>query len=213
MRVASPSVEVEVRLWLALKTWSVGRRGGLPFLRHEKMVAPAGWEAVDAKVPKALLTSMESARKTASALLDDDRVTAFEDVKRVMVKSGRSLVAVDRSFRIELEFLEICGAEVATKADSMLVEMLPPEGSQGEIQASLSRVQRFLDGQSGRFCSHETRGRAEALCELLTRFQGGAGPDKSKFSGPFWDRVLSTLPRFCSARASNGDTLSGTLSP
>jgi hypothetical protein len=196
LKVASPAVECEVRLWVALKKGCIGRRGGLPFLRHEELLAPQEWSSQESIVPEAAIESLKTARNSAASMCSHDKISSLEDIKRVLCKNAKSLLAMCRSMRIELDFLESCAPKLAAVMDQRLVDLLPAAGTQGDVSASIERIKAFLDGADGKFASHASRGRAEALQELLVKFRTGYSPDPAQLEGSFWVKVMERIPNF-----------------
>ena len=82
--------------------------GLLPMLPHEKLLFSVGsvlGVASQCRIPDSVLAEFKCARQAASDLLGD-RTHQLEDMIGVLMKGSRALKSMDRSFEIDLLFIE-----------------------------------------------------------------------------------------------------------
>ena len=107
-------------------------------MKHEKWVLEEKLgEAAGCKVPQAAIAQMKAARVCAEEILNDaKRVGAFSDVRALMKSKGALLLAFDRTFLLELEWLgqhgEVCVCASSAQADP---ELLPDTLGQHHLES------------------------------------------------------------------------------
>jgi len=107
--VTNTAQEWEARWYCAIKSEALGQEDGLEFFVYEQ------WLFGDrvkqkCKLPYSLFTAMKAARKCATDILADTSIECWDDLCRTMVKSAELLTSMDRSFKVELDFLKHSGA-------------------------------------------------------------------------------------------------------
>ena len=208
MRVASLSNEAEARVWAGIKNASLGRQKGLPLMMHERLLAPLGFCDGPCEVDEEVLAPMRVAREAAISMIEDAGCKSYEEVRKVLLKNQQPLLQLDRSFKVEIDWMMQAKAKLEENTDARLLALLPPDGSH-DLAEALGQLASWLDSPDSRFVAHGSRGKALALQEMLQRLQSGTGPQASVAVDSFWKAVLAKLPYFMNVKRADGEVLRG----
>jgi hypothetical protein len=210
MKCATPQVEVEVRLWGAERQASLGRRGGLELLPHEALCFDDTEVAkLDCLLPEQRLQELRDARSQLWSMIRDGACTCLEDVQALVKRSWPTISSLDRSCRLDAEF--VAGAEVAMqrKTEEYLLDCLPSEPGAKHLDETQRIIKSFLTSDAGQWLTHGLRGKCEALLEVLANFARGRGPAEQMKGQVFWRDVLDKLLNFAVAELPDGKTVGG----
>lgn len=135
-RYVHPFQSHPFRLSGFLKTKALGSLNGLPLMKHEKWALEEKLgEAAECKVPQAAIAQMTAARVCAEGILNDaKRVGAFSDIKALMKSNSALLLALGRTFLLELEWLEQHGEGVCASSAQADPEVLPDTFGQYHLE-------------------------------------------------------------------------------
>ena len=130
----SPDDEWEVRLWAALKG-AACNSGEVPFMNWEAMLHSAGslkGLPQFVNLPADLLMKISGARETAAGFIENSY--CFKDMYRILSGKVKVLKSLDRSFVLELAYLEKHAAVIGGQIISeRVIESLPDSGRQVAI--------------------------------------------------------------------------------
>jgi hypothetical protein len=186
-----------MRLWAALKSRSLGYGNGLDLLPYEEWMLDAR-PMEETHVPAHLLAEMQRARLCAKEILSDPSIQDFATMVKVMVASTTQLLSLDRSFKLELEFLQQNGEAAVQKAvETHILAVLPSSSKASSLTQSYQALQDLKESQLGKFCSHASRAQMTCVLEVVSNMTKGVGPD-AKFStaSEFYASVWKQLPYF-----------------
>ena len=151
----------------ALKSKSLGYGNGLERLPYEEWMLPDK-SLEECVLPKELISPMQNARLVAREILDDPGIQDFKGMVRALVSSSAMLLSLDRSFKLELEFLQQNGEAAMEKAvETNILGALPSATSASTLSQSLQRLQDIKVSQLGRFCSHASKAQVTCVLELV----------------------------------------------
>ena len=196
-----------LRLNAFFKTEATGKLNGLPVMRHESCILDLKNGTADSpkcEVPQAILSSMISARACAEEMLNDPSFTCLADLQRVLKNSASLLLSMDRSFRLELEWL-------ATGADDQyiacihasILACLPSATARVTLVQACSKLDALLASGKGKFCALRSQGEIKTVRKVLDKMVAGVPPDASIRNGgrifeKAWDRfqyfIVADIP-------------------
>ena len=214
--VQDPSSEVELRVQAALRSQALGTRGGIPLLEHEQWCAPEyARDSVECTVDSCLLAENLAARKCLSEMLQKEHGACLEDLKRCLRKNYSMLVALDRSFKLECEFLWQKGDEMMSQAvDKHITGSLPSNSAKMTLAQSMGILENLHDNRLFQFAPREAQNRMEAVMEVLRNMAKGISPSSvPDQSSVFWKRVWASLPLYLRTSAPNSSGSSGSAGP
>lgn len=94
------------------------------------------------QVPEEALTNMAAARDAVRDFMNDfgDSVPALKDMQRVVTSRAKQLRSLDRTFDLDLAFLEVVGDLIRKKIHEDVLNSLPTEQDARTLkQAFLTR--------------------------------------------------------------------------
>ena len=197
--VHDPSSEVELRVQASLKSKAMGSKDGLPLLEHERWCAPEFAKGDEQCVVDAgLLAECLAARKCLADMLEKEHGVCLEDVRRCFRKNSSMLVGIDRSVKLESEYIFQKGDELMTAAvEKSVVATLPSKDVRRSLPQSIGLMEALRDDRVFMFAPRDAQNRAEAVLELLRNMTKGISPSAApQDKSSFWAAVWSALPMF-----------------
>lgn len=149
-------------------------------------------------LPEDILKPMRAARSCAKDIPGENKVLSFVELRKLMLANASTLTSLDRSFKLELEFLDGPAEKVLGAAlDAKALGCLPSSGVAKSMQAS---VMALNDLQKSRFYSMMSsthQARVDAVLELVSNMMRGITPDaKIGVESEFFGAVLARLEAF-----------------
>ena len=142
-----------MRLWAALKGRSLGYGNGLELLPYESWMLPAR-TMEKTEVPAQLLAEMQRAKLCAKEILNDTTIQDFATMVKVLIGSSGQLLSLDRSFKLELGFLQQNGeAAVQQAVEANILAVLPSATRASSLTQSYQALQDPKQSQLGKFCT------------------------------------------------------------
>ena len=190
--------EVELRLAGAIRQATLGAPNGLKMLPHEEWIVKATDIPKSHNVPAEVLADLQNARSIATDLLDIDVARSFCDVQNALGKASKSLLALDRSFRIELQFMSD-GAEAGLEAAAqrLVLDALPSSIVGRTLAESSSLLDGIRDKPFWKFCSLKAQAQVDCVRELVAGMKQNVSPKAEIVSGGgFYVEVLKRLEWF-----------------
>lgn len=205
------SVFVFVRLHGFFKSLSLGKKNGLPMLRHEIWIMQMVDSSEASPIPDKFLQAMISARKCAHEMLRDPSLTCFADVQKVLKANTSLLTAMDPSFRLELCWLadqaEDCFVETMHHS---LLKTLPTESVASTMGQSCKKLDDLLSSEACQFSSLRNQNEIKSVRKLIASMLQGVSPEESfKSSGGIFLQVWNQLPYFLRAAIPSSSVPSG----
>ena len=204
------SQEWEMRLWAAIKSRSLGYGNGLELLPYESWMLPSR-AMEETEVPAHLLLEMQRARLCAKEILNDSTIQDFGTMVKVLIASSTQLLSLDRSFKLELEFVQQNGEAAVQKAvETSILAVLPSATRASSLTQSYQALQDLKQSQLGKFCNHASKAQVTCVLEVVGNMSKGVCPD-NKFSSAsdFYALVWKQLPHFMrrEVEVMEGDTM------
>jgi hypothetical protein len=186
-----------MRFWAALKSKSLGLGNGLELLPYEEWMVPDR-SLEECMLPKDLIAPMQNARLCAREILDDPGIQDFKGMVKAVLASSAMLLSLDRSFKLELEFLQQNGEAAMEKAvEKNILAALPSATKATTLSQSMQSLQDIKVSQLGRFCSHASKAQVTCVLELVANMTKGVAPDgKFATASTFYTNVWEQLPYF-----------------
>ena len=202
--------EWEMRLWAALKSRSLGYGYGLELLPYESWMLPAR-TMEETEVPAQLLAEMQRARLCAKEILNDTTIQDFATMVKVLIGSSGQLLSLDRSFKLELEFLQQNGeAAVQQAVEANILAVLPSATRASSLTQSYQALQDLKQSQLGKFCTHSPKAQMTCVLDVVGNMSKGVCPDiKFASASDFYALVWQQLPHFMGrgVEVMEGDTM------
>lgn len=203
--VHAPSVEWEYKLNAALKQLAVGAPGGVQALFYEEWFMDTA-SKVACALPEDILKPMQAARVCARDIMAEAKLLSFADLRKLMLANASTLMSLDRSFKLELEFLEgpaegVLGASLDAKA----LACLPTATIAMSLLDSVSQLNDLLKTKFCNMMPTKHQARVDAVLELVSNMMRGISPD-SKIGGDsaFFRSVLERLATFMRLESASG---------
>jgi hypothetical protein len=166
-------------------------------LPHEVLVAPPDLALIPPYLPEARLKELRLIREQLQAMLQDGDCTSLEDLRRYVARHLPALLSIDRSLRLEAEFLS-SDAEQAYQAsvDRMLLSWLPSPQCNRDVSECLHEVAKFKAAPEYKYLSFSIKGRVDAFADLLQAFARGRAPSEGLRTQAFGRKVQDGLVGF-----------------
>ena len=197
LTIQSLSAEWEFRFWAAVKLAAIGYKGGLPKLPFEEWVLDDNSD-IDCVVPDGFFTTMKAARSCALDMLANATVSCLEDMKKILTNNASQLVSIDRSFKLELEYLNSAlDTDLVETVQKQILAKLPSTRSVVTMQQAADNLAVLRSSQIGEMCSRYCQAKIEAVRDLVTNMARGVPPDSKLCEDiGFFSTVLQRLACF-----------------
>lgn len=195
--VQGASAEWELRLWSEVKSRCIGTRGGVRAMEYEEWLFP-GREAQQCTAPDFLFDSMKAARVCAEEIIQSVNPGCFDEMRRALISNASTLCSLDRSFRLELEFLENSAVPLLEQAvETRILERLPTPAATTTVNQTASALAELRSSRFGSMVSHTGQAKIDAVHELVANMSRGICPATAigQQEG-FYASVLSKLAFF-----------------
>ena len=189
--------EWEMPLWAALKGRSLGYGNGLELLPYEPWMLDAR-PMEETEVLADLLAGMQRARLCAKEILADPGIKDFGTMAKALISSSTQLLSLDRSFKLELEFLRQNGEAAVPKAvETSILAVLPSPTRASSLSQSHWGLQDLRESQLCRFCNHGSKAQLTCVLGVVANMGKGVCPDiKFASASDFHASVWKQLPYF-----------------
>lgn len=194
--VQDPTLEWELRLFAALKTAALQSKT-FPRLRYEEWILPAATSETDI-VDKALLAPLLLARQLASKLLQAKDIDSVEMMKTALAEKGMELVSLDKTFRIELDYVESHLAPALLNIlEGQLLLALPSGLRVLSMTMSSLELSKIATSDLAKMLGGVMQRKIEAVQEIVQHLFRGIAPDQTiGDASSFYKNVLAQLPFF-----------------
>jgi hypothetical protein len=182
-----------------LKTKALGAKNGLPLMKHEKWILDELGEAEDCEVPEAAIAQMKAARTCAEEILNDaSAVNTFSDIQAIMKSNSTLLIALDRTFLLELKWLEQHGEEAFAQAvHRKVMECFPTSSTSLTLNQSAMKLDDLLSSEMVKFSSARSQNEVKTIKRLVATMVQGLSPKESfAAGGGIFKQVWDALPNF-----------------
>ena len=183
-----------------MKTKALGSLNGLPLMKHEKWVLEEKLgEAAECKVPQAAIAQMKAARVCAEEILNDaKRVGSFSDIKALVKSNSALLLALDRTFLLELEWLEQHGEGVFVQAvHKQILSCFPTPSVNITLNQAILKLDGLQNDEMIKFSSMRCHSELKTIKKLVaTMMQGMSPKDALAAGGGIFKQVWDALPNF-----------------
>jgi hypothetical protein len=188
-----------------LKTQALGKKGGLPLMRHERWILDGDVCSGDCEVPDAAISQMKAARSCAEEVLNDQDLACFADIQKVMSSNSTLLLAMDRTFVLELSWLEQHGEQAMQDAmRRRILQCLPSAMVNITLAQCAMKLDELLHSEMGKFSSLRCQGELKSIKKQVAHMAQGMSP-KLGFDagGGIFDKVFKAMPFFLRALPDN----------
>ena len=156
-------------------------------------------EAEDCKVPGAVIAQMKAARTCAEEILNDaSMVGTFSDIQALMKSNSTLLIALDRSFLLELKWPEQHGDEAFVEAvHRKIMECFPTTSASLTLNQSALKLDDLMGSEMVKFSSARCQNEIKTIKRLVATTMQGVSPKESfAAGGGIFKQVLDALPNF-----------------
>jgi hypothetical protein len=197
VEVPDAMAEAELRLAAAIKHAALGKKDGLPLLSYERfLVTPEGDQ--ECEVPFEVVKDMLSARRIAQDLLEQVGTTCLADMQRALSSAASTLQDLDRSFKIEGEFLANSAEQaLGDAARARVLQALPSAERHVPMEQASAELADLRKSDLAQVAPLKAQADVDCVRDLVLRLQVHISP-KASFAdgGPFYVRVLNSLSYF-----------------
>ena len=141
---------------------------------------------------------MQAARKCAHDILSDPKVSSFADVRKLLISNASTLISLDRSFKLEFDFVQgPCERVLADAVDSKLLACLPTQTLAVSYEQAISSLNLLQKSKFHDLSSSSMQARAAVVVEMVANMSRGIAPDASCGThSEFYATVLKRLEAF-----------------
>jgi hypothetical protein len=152
------------------------------------------------QVPAHMLGDMLAARKVALDILGPGAYSCFSDLKRALLLKAATLTAMDRTFRLELAFLESgCEVALASEVGHRLLQCMPTQSTHITLDQCQVKLQALRQSQLARMASLESQAEIDTVKDIVSNMQSSISPEPSiAQGGELFKQVLHRLQFFFS---------------
>ena len=188
--------EWQLKLAGLLKTEALKSKGLQPLIYEEWILGDClGSGQV---VPAEELGENIKARQLVKEILQDDTITTFADMQALISKNANSIMTVDRTFAVELKYLDLAPQALEDAIKKNLMKILPSASQVVSFTQALLRLEALKASTMCRRASRASMGQVEAFLEIVSNMQRGVAPDPEQAGeSKFYNQILSQLAWFC----------------
>ena len=198
--LACPDDEWSFRLAARVKTAAMNGRI-LTLLPWEQLILECGalpGVRENCMVPRSLLKDAANCRDACNHFLNG--VNTISDMRRICSHHSKSLLALDRTFTLELTFLD-CHAEkrLADLVLAQALNMLPSLGSPMKLSHVIVAVDNLRASARVAACGPKVKSDIDGVACMLQSLQEGVSPANVAISRAthFFTEVLKRIENFC----------------
>ena len=158
----------------------------------------------DNQVPAELLAENERARLVAKEMLSDETIASFREMRQILEDNSAALRQIDRTFIIELAYLEKADEALDAAIKAKVQALLPSATVHKSFVQVDMEMRELMKSDMCKRCSRSTAGQVEAVLEVLTNMQRGISPDPLRATSGFYKEVLPRCAWFCCFEATAG---------
>ena len=226
MRFRWPSSTIPLSSWCrtppfselqaALKSKAIGARDGLALLEHERWCAPGFVrESEQCQVDAGLLVEAKAARSYLADMLQKEHGCCLEDLRRCLQKNSSMLQALDRSFKLECEYVFQKGDSLVSEAvERQIISALPTAIVKMSLAQSIGVLESLHEDRLHQYAPREAQNRMEAVLEVIRNMAKGISPSSQPEDGSvFWARIWASLPLYLRRPGVNSGESAGSAAP
>jgi hypothetical protein len=192
-----PGMEWENRIAAAVKTRSLSAKDGLTRFHFEDMVMQARSSDIF-EVDPAILEPFENVRKLAKEMLAAAKVVSVADSYRILEKAASTLLMVDRSFNLELKYLEVAGTDAVTDAfHKQILAALPAADRNFSFTQSVDLLSQLEKSETSSVVPASERSKLVCVKDLIFDMDKNGSPDcELADRDKLYRQVFAQLPYF-----------------
>ena len=215
MPISDARSEWEFRLAAAQKDDALGSKMGLTPLKYEEWLMSnlTGRRHEETNVPPAQLENMHRARTMAADILKNESITTLEGVSDALLKAGETLTELDRTFHIELQFLQKTAHEMLKEqVQESVLALLPTEENDVTLERAMASLSALATSEKVQFASIEAQGCVQSVRDVVAAMIDGISPTPNIIQGSaFYRSVLHQLQFFATTTPSDSASSGGCL--
>ena len=200
VQVSSPEEEIELKIGAAIKNMTIGRKNGIPMLSYEVWVRP-NIGADERDVPRNALVGSIAARRVVAELIADDQIASFAEVARIIVARSSSVLVLDRTFRLELCFLDQAEVLIGKAIEHEILSACLPnpldaKSGPATLEQAILAITTLRGHDMVKRSNASCIGKLESVQLLLLHMQRGVSPDAATNMSGFFVTVLERCSLF-----------------
>ena len=142
----------------------------------------------------------ERARLVAKEMLSDESIASFREMRQILEDNSAALRQIDRTFIIELAYLEKADEALDAAIKAKVQALLPSATVHKSFVRVDMEMRELMKSDMCKRCSRSTAGQVEAVLEVLTNMQRGISPDLLRATSGFYKEVLPGVQGFAVLR-------------
>jgi hypothetical protein len=191
IEIADYREEVDLKMSAALKEAAAGMTGGLSCLKCESAILGEVVVGVS-KVPAEYITSFESARAAANAMLSLHQCDSGAEILTLLTKKTAFYLQLDRSFVVELGLVRsMCEAGGSHRLQTLVMALMPTAVRRTTLAEVAAGMHRLQQSELFAFVSESSRGTFDAAKEVINNLERGIGPRLSPEADSFIGILLA----------------------
>lgn len=159
------------------------------------------------KIDREVLEPFALARAQANNLLGGVHWTSGEELVEKLTEKQQSLVQLDASFVIEIEFMKsLAGEEGTLMMQQLIMQCLPSATRTMTVTQSAEKLNDLAMSERANFCSSAGKGALNIVKEIVGHLQMKVPPPLTAARGnSFYEQVVSSLSYFVLLEADGAD--------
>ena len=150
------------------------------------------------EVPAEELLDNMKARQMVKEILQDDSIACFADMQKLISTNAHSIMTVDRTFAVELKYLDLAPEALEGAIKKKLIKILPSASQSVSFNQASLQLEELKASTMCRRASRASMGQVEAYLEIVGNMQRGVAPDPDPAKdNQFYKKILSQLAWFC----------------
>ena len=190
--------EANLKIMAILKNKSWGTQNGLePFkyerwIREDQLLQPDVQDPVDV----ACLKSARAARRIVREVTNDDKITSFAMMEKIVCKKSDLLLAMDSSFGLELSWILNAAKALRAACLEKALLCLPTLTTPVSFLEATTRLGELCRSEMVSRSDLESRSEVSSVEALVNDISRGVSPKTTNESTEFYENVLNRCQHF-----------------
>ena len=158
----------------------MGYDDGLQPMLHEEWASGCKKPGKECKIPPVLLEGSKQARACVADMLADDGIGCMVDLKHTILKQQNTLLQLDPTFKIELEWLKTAADQALCSCiERQLLDALPDHDKQLTMAQTIDLLKELQNTRLHKWSSRASQSLVQGCCDLVGNLQKGIGPGET----------------------------------
>ena len=195
---ANTTHEWQLHLHAVLKQAALQSQQLVPLIYETWTIEPQWLAGGKQEVPMDTIQDYITARTLVAEMLDDKRLTTFAQMDQLIKANATNIMAVDRSFELELLMLSRAEPLLEVHVKGKILAILPTATQQRSIKQSKLEMEDLSRSDCCTKAGASVMSLVEGYIELLANMEKGICPNSDPAaSSPFYAKALQACEWFC----------------